>query len=117
MAANSCDDGWMFDGDQSCFKLLDQKKTQPEAQAACVSVGATLGVPTNSFVADIMVCDKALTLFGVKLNLFSLQLRGVADWVWTGVTTEDHEMWSSNYHDWFGDEPNNEQGNGNDPPQ
>ena len=63
-------------------------------------------------------------LLTVELNLFSLQLRGVAAAdvladeygetavVWTGVTTEDHKVCSSNYHDWYGDEPNNEGGNG-----
>ena len=57
LAADSCDDGWVFDG-ESCFKLLDSVGTQPGGQAACVSIGATLAVPTNSFVADVIVSIK-----------------------------------------------------------
>ena len=91
--------------------------TRAAAQAACESVESNLAVPTNSYVADVIVSKKALTFFHVKLTLFTLQLRGVAPWVWTGVTTQDHEVWSSNYHDWYGNEPNNGGDNGNDPPQ
>ena len=38
---------------------------------------------------------------------------GAAAVVWTGVTTEDHDEWSSNYQDWHGYEPNNYGGNAN----
>ena len=91
--------------------------TKAEGQAACESVGSNLGVPTNSYVADVIVSKITLpseSLFNVKLYLFTFQLRGVG-WAWTGVTTEDHTVWSSDYHDWFANEPTG--GNGNYPSQ
>ena len=98
--------------------LLDDKVTKAAAQAACQYLGATLAVPTNSYVADVIVSKKALTFFDVKLNSFTLQLRGVTEnYVWTGVTTQDYQVWSSTYHDWYGDEPNNHGATGNYPSQ
>jgi len=63
LAADSCDDGWVFDGDKSCFTTLHDYVTQAEAQAACESVGSNLAVPTNSYVADVMVCKKNFRMF------------------------------------------------------
>ena len=34
----------------------------------------------------------------------------MADVVWTGVTTEDNVVWSSNYIEWFEDQPDNDNG-------
>ena len=71
-AGDSCEDGWVFDGHKSCFKLLPGWATNAEAQAACENVNATLAVPTNSYVADVIVSIKALTFFDVQLNSSTL---------------------------------------------
>ena len=56
-----CDDGWVFDGQKSCFKLTNQEfigdlvwPGHSDGQATCESLGGNLGVP-NSYVADVIV--------------------------------------------------------------
>ena len=46
----------------------------------------------------------------IKLNLFTFKVRGVAEVVWTGVTTDDNVVWSSNYIEWYGDQPDHDNG-------
>ena len=53
----------------------------------------------------------------MTVNLICFQFRGSASWytstwVWTGVTTEDHKVWSSEDTDWYGGEPKSVNGKG-----
>ena len=50
----------MFDGENSCFKVLDETGKQPKGQTRCEAVGANLGIPKNSYVMDMIVRTKAL---------------------------------------------------------
>ena len=78
-AVDPCDDDWVFDGDKGCFKLLDGWVTKADGQAACESVGSNLGVPTNSYVADVIVSKTTLTLECFLMFVHS-SASGCVDW-------------------------------------
>jgi len=53
-SAHTCEKGWSYDGASGCYKVLDTATKWKDAKTACEGVGATLAVPTDSTVSDII---------------------------------------------------------------
>ena len=54
-AGHTCESGWSYDGASGCYKVLDTPTNWKDAKKACEEIGATLAVPTDSTVSDIIV--------------------------------------------------------------
>merc|ERR1711973_589041 len=103
--ASLCEEGWMSNQNDMCYKLISTKKSANDAEAHCKSLSAEASLvsihdsETNTFL-NSLANGKNIWIGGIRVK------DDENIWTWT-----DGSEWD--FDNWYGPEPNNAGGNEN----